>query len=51
MRHANIAREAAKIPLLEELLDRLEISQAILRTLRELEAAEAAARTAKREVG
>ena len=37
MRHANIAREAAKIPLLEELLDRLEISQAILRVLRELE--------------
>ena len=36
MRHANIAREAAKIPLLEELLDRLEICQAILRTLREL---------------
>ena len=36
MRHANIARDAAKIPLLEELLDRLEISQAILRVLREL---------------
>ena len=36
MRHANIARESAKVPLLEELLDRLEIAQAILRVLREL---------------
>jgi len=36
MRHANIARDAAKVPLLEELLDRLEIAQAILRVLREL---------------
>lgn len=36
MRHANIARDAAKVPLFEELLDRLEIAQAILRTLREL---------------
>lgn len=36
MRHANIAREIAKVPLFEELLDRLEIAQAILRVLREL---------------
>lgn len=36
MRHANIAREAAKLPLFEELLDRLEIVQALVRSLREL---------------
>lgn len=36
MRHANIARGADKVPVLEEILDRLEIAQAILRTLREL---------------
>src|SRR5882672_11932065 len=36
VRHANIARAEAKLPYFEELLDHLEISQVILRTLRDL---------------
>jgi len=35
VRHANIARDEAKLPYFEQLLDHLEISQVILRVLRD----------------
>lgn len=36
VRHANIARAAAKVPHFEQLLDQVEIAQVILRVLRDL---------------
>ncbi|HZF19460.1 MAG TPA: hypothetical protein VE008_07115 [Burkholderiales bacterium] len=35
VRHANVARDEAKLPHFEQLLDHLEISQVILRVLRD----------------
>lgn len=36
VRHANIARDEAKLPHFEQLLDQLEVAQVILRVLRDL---------------